>query len=592
MAITVRRRSVDERGARLPTSVHPVIARAYAARGVESSSDLDYALKHLHPYTSLTDIGKAADLLAQALKDRNKILVVGDFDADGATSCALAVRGLRLLGAADVSYLVPNRFDFGYGLTPELVEVAAQSSPDLVVTVDNGISSIAGVEAARRHGIRVLVTDHHLPGAELPAAEAIVNPNRHGDAFPSKHIAGVGVMFYVLTALRARLRDLGWFASAKVPEPNLAQLLDLVALGTVADLVPLDHNNRILVAQGLARIRQGQCGAGIKALLRVARRDHRVISASDLGYAVGPRLNAAGRLTDMSLGIECLLAEGDESANAKAKQLDALNSQRRVIEAQMHDRAMEHLRDLQLDGTSELPFGLCLFDDAWHQGVVGILASRVKERVHRPVIAFAPEGPEAPETLKGSARSVDGLHIRDALEAVASRCPGLIRKFGGHAMAAGLTLAREHYRAFSEAFDQEVRRHLSEDDLAGVVYSDGPLNADEINLPLAQALRDAGPWGQGFPEPLFDGEFQLLNRKLIKDKHLKLALRAREGGPPITALAFGKRGADWPDDVQRVRAAYRLHVDTYRGQSSARLTIEHVEPLVSGSSKDSEQTGR
>ncbi len=575
MPRAIQRRSSGSAPPHLDGGFHPVLARVYAARGVRTPEELDYALARLHPFTSLTDIDYAAELLGARIRDGGRILVIGDFDADGATSCALAVRGLRLLGARQVSYLVPNRFEFGYGLTPEIVAVAAERSPDLLVTVDNGISSVAGVEAAARLGIDVVITDHHLPGPELPAARAIVNPNRPDDPFPSKHIAGVGVMFYLLMALRAHLRSAQWFGPGAVAEPNLAQLLDLVALGTVADLVTLDHNNRILVAQGLARIRAGQCGAGIAALLGVARRELDRVCASDLAFAVAPRLNAAGRLTDMSCGIECLLAEDAAAARQLARQLDSLNVERRSIEGQMHQQALEYVEALHFGGGSELPFGLCLFDAGWHQGVIGILASRVKEQLHRPVIAFAP-GPDG--ILKGSARSVPGLHIRDALQAVAARQPGLIAKFGGHAMAAGLTLTQSSYEPFCEAFDAEVRRHLGPDDLKGVIASDGPLEPGDLSLELAETLRSGGPWGQGFPEPVFDGEFELVSRRLINDRHLKLKLRPPGSESSLEALAFGQRMDHWPADVGRVKAAYRLDVNFYRGNKSAQLTLEHVEP--------------
>ncbi|MGD2056357.1 MAG: single-stranded-DNA-specific exonuclease RecJ, partial [Gammaproteobacteria bacterium] len=494
----IQRPPVTDR-ARLPADLPAVLRRVYAARTIESAADLDYSLQRLLSPARLGGMPAAVGLLVAALTQRQRIVVVGDFDADGATSCALCLRALRSMGALHVDYLVPNRFEYGYGLTPEIVNVAAQRGPDLIITVDNGIASVAGVAAARERGIRVLITDHHLPGAELPRADALVNPNLPGEDFPSRHLAGVGVAFYVMLALRSALRERGWFAEQGMPEPNLGQWLDLVALGTVADVVPLDRNNRILVEQGLRRIRAGRCVPGIRALLQAGGRAPARCVSTDLGFVVGPRLNAAGRLDDMSQGIECLLTDSEHTAQSIAARLDALNRERRAIETEMQARALEAIRQLRLE-ERPLPTGLCLFDPDWHQGVIGILAARIRERFHRPVIAFAPGGDGE---LKGSARSVPGFHIRDALDAVASRHPGLVSRFGGHAMAAGLTLAEESYPAFAAAFDVEVSRFLSADDLNGVIYTDGELAADELNLETARLLREAGPWGQGFPEPLF-----------------------------------------------------------------------------------------
>ena len=586
MTTEIKRRVVPGSCELLQTDLPPLLSRIYAARGVTTKTDLDYSLARLAPYHSLTHIDLAGELLFEAVVDQKSILIVGDFDADGATSCALAMLGLRLLGAGNVGYLIPNRFEYGYGLTPEIVDVAAEREPHLLVTVDNGISSLSGVRAAVERGIRVLVTDHHLPGAELPIADAIVNPNQAGDVFPSKSIAGVGVMFYVLSALRAQLRKHAWFEQQGIEEPNLAQLLDLVALGTVADLVALDHNNRILVAQGLSRIRAGRCRPGITALLQVAGRQQKHVRASDFAFAVAPRLNAAGRLTDMSLGVECLLAQDYESAQGMAKQLDDLNRKRRRIESQMHGQALVALEAVELDGADQLPVGLCLFDPSWHQGVVGILASRIKARLHRPVIVFAPESnagesnsQESNGLLKGSGRSIEGFHLRDALEAVSSRYQGLIPRFGGHAMAAGLTLRQADFAAFSEAFDEEVRNHLSDDDLKGVIHSDGVLDAGEIRLEVAEALAQAGPWGQGFPEPLFDGEFEVVQHQNIKEKHLKLMLKAPGSHQPVKAMRFNTDPAEWPHDARRVRVAYRLEANEFRGVTSVCLVLEHLEAL-------------
>jgi single-stranded-DNA-specific exonuclease len=559
----------------LPDSLHPVLRRVYGVRGVRSAADIDHSLERLLPPSGLKDIETATVLLADTLRARRRVLVVADFDADGATSCALVVRALTQMGAKDVRYLVPNRFAYGYGLTPEIVALAAEQAPDLIITVDNGISSIEGVRAARARGIRVLITDHHLPGVELPAADAIVNPNQPGDTFSSKNPAGVGVAFYLMLALRTHLRETGWFAQQNIPEPNLARLLDLVALGTVADVVPLDHNNRILVAQGLARINHGQCGEGIRALLRLAGRREGNIRVSDLGFCAAPRLNAAGRLTDMALGIECLLTDDPAVAQAMAQQLDQLNRERRTIESGMQQQALRALEVLNLEDEG-LPRGLCLFDESWHQGVIGLVAARVKERVHRPVIAFA-RGDNG--ELKGSARSIPGLHIRDALDAIAARHPTLLNKFGGHAMAAGLSLAHEQYDTFRSAFAEEVGRLLSEDDLRGTLVSDGALNSDELTLELAELIRGAGPWGQGFPEPLFDGEFEIVGRRVVGDKHLKLTLRPAGGGQTLDAIAFGAAPEGDGPGWSRIRTAYRLDVNEYQGNRSLQLVIEHLEPV-------------
>ncbi|MCU1721408.1 single-stranded-DNA-specific exonuclease RecJ [Pseudomonas sp. 5P_5.1_Bac1] len=549
----------------------PLLTRLYAARGVQSAEELDKSLGRLLPYQMLKGIDAAVDLLLDALAKRQRILIVGDFDADGATASTVGVLGLRLLGAAHVDYLVPNRFEYGYGLTPEIVAVALQRSPDLLVTVDNGISSVEGVAAARAAGLKVLVTDHHLPGSELPQADAIVNPNQPGCEFPSKSLAGVGVIFYVLLALRAQLRSLGHFQDK--PQPNLGELLDLVALGSVADVVPLDANNRILVHQGLERIRAGRARPGLKAILEVARRDHQRITSTDLGFIIGPRLNAAGRLDDMSLGIECLLSEDPQLARDMAAQLDELNQDRKSIEQGMQREALAQLKDLPVES---MPFGLCLFEADWHQGVIGILASRMKERYHRPTIAFADAGEGM---LKGSARSVPGFHIRDALDAVAARHPQLISKFGGHAMAAGLSLPAENFPAFAEAFDEEVRRQLREEDLTGRLLSDGTLAVEEFHLELARALRHAGPWGQHFPEPLFHGVFQLVEQRVVGERHLKVVLKSECGAVRLDGIAFSVDREVWPNPTVRwVELAYKLDVNEFRGQESVQLMIAHMEP--------------
>ncbi|SDT01978.1 single-stranded-DNA-specific exonuclease [Halopseudomonas sabulinigri] len=562
--------------------ISPLLTRLYAARGVQSSAELDRGLRALLPYQQLAGIDAAVAVLCAALEQQQSILIVGDFDADGATASSVAVLALRMLGAAQVDYLVPNRFEYGYGLTPEIVAVALQRQPDLLVTVDNGISSIEGVAAAKAAGLRVLVTDHHLPGEQLPQADAIVNPSQPGCAFPSKAMAGVGVIFYVMLALRAALRERGWFAGRGEPslaEPNLAELLDLVALGTVADVVPLDANNRILVHQGLARIRAGRCRPGIRALLEVAGRAADKLVSSDLGFIVGPRLNAAGRLDDMSLGIECLLTEDEGLALDMARELDGLNRDRKSIERDMQQQALKTLDAMQLD-EADLPFGLCLFDAEWHQGVIGILASRLKDRFHRPVIAFADAGGGQ---IKGSARSVAGLHIRDALDAVAAQHPQLISKFGGHAMAAGLSLAVEHFDAFRQAFDAEVRRQLSAADLTGRLLSDGDLQSHELCMQTAGQLREAGPWGQHFPEPLFHGDFKLVQQRLVGERHLKMLLQLPAGNELYDAIAFNIDPQCWPNpQATLVRVAYTLDINEFRGRQSLQLMVRHVEALPLG----------
>jgi single-stranded-DNA-specific exonuclease len=570
MSTRIVRRQVADTAA-LPGELHPVLRRVYAARNVASPEELDYSLANLLPLQQLAGLPSAVALLHTALAERARILVVGDFDADGATSCALCLRALRLLGAAAVDYLVPNRFEYGYGLTPEIVEVAAGRRPDLILTVDNGISSMEGVAAAKQRGMQVLITDHHLPGACLPAADAIVNPNLPGNDFPSKHLAGVGVAFYVMLGLRVRLRECGWFGQQGLAEPNLAQLLDLVALGTIADVVPLDRNNRILVQQGIRRIRAGQCVPGLRALLEVAGRDLQGVVAADLGFAAGPRLNAAGRLDDMSLGIECLLTDNEQMARTMAAELDALNRDRREIESGMQAQALAALGRLDLDDAG-LPLGLCLFDPGWHQGVIGILAARIKERYHRPVIAFASS---AAGELKGSARSVPGLHIRDVLDAVATRHPLLISRFGGHAMAAGLTLPEDNYPAFAAAFDAEVSRHLVREDLGGIIHSDGELEAQQLSLDVARLLRDASPWGQGFPAPLFDGDFEVIGQRVVGERHLKLTLQPAGGRRQIDAIAFNTPAL--PAACTGVHLAYRLDVNAYRGIESAQLVVEYID---------------
>ncbi len=565
-------RSLPVQALQRSEALHPVLERVYRARGVLSVDELDHSLSRLLPATRLRGLDEAVSLLQQILEQDGHILIVGDYDCDGATSTVLAILALRAFGARNVSYLVPNRFEFGYGLTPEIVDLAAQSSPDLIITVDNGIASIRGVDHANALGIKVLVTDHHLPGEQLPAAAVIVNPNQPGDEFPSKNLSGVGVIFYVMAAARSSLRENGWFEIHGRSEPNLAEWLDLVALGTVADLVPLDPNNRILVEQGLRRIRAGRCRPGIQALLELANRSLSSVVASDLGFAVGPRLNAAGRLEDMGLGIECLLTEDCRVAQQLAQELDQLNQTRREIEQQMKEQAMRSLERLHLESQGELPAGLCLYRLEWHQGVIGILAARVREQYHRPVIVFADGGDGM---LKGSARSVPELHIRDLLDRIASQHVGLLDRFGGHAMAAGLSLREENFQAFQSAFEEAVLSQLDVDSLHGRLHSDGPLRPEELGLELAQQIRFAGPWGQGFPEPLFDGEFRLVQQRIVGERHLKLRLTADDNSDIIEAIAFNQ--ADSGRLPERVHLVYRLDVNDFRGLVQPQLIVEAIQ---------------
>ncbi|MCW8917576.1 MAG: single-stranded-DNA-specific exonuclease RecJ [Gammaproteobacteria bacterium] len=567
------RRAPQAIPAGLAATLPPLLAQLYANRGVTSQQELDYSLERLPPFDPLKGIAAAVALLHQALQQRWRILVVGDFDADGATSTAVAVKALRLLGAGEVDFLVPNRFEYGYGLTPEIVAVAATRRPQLIVTVDNGISSVQGVVAAQQAGIKVLVTDHHLPGAKLPPAEAMVNPNQPGDRFPCKHLAGVGVIFYVMLALRRLLREQGWFAAQGLVEPNLAQLLDLVALGTVADVVTLDHTNRILVAQGVARIRAGRASPGIQALCEAARRDPARLVASDLGFGLGPRLNAAGRMEDMSIGIACLLSESLDEARRLAARLEALNHERRAVEGAMRDQALAEVERLHLKDPDSLPFGFCLYNPDWHEGVIGILASRIKDRLHRPVIVFTDA---ANGEIKGSARSVKGVHIRDALDAVAAAHPELLKRFGGHAMAAGLTIARRHLETFKQAFDAEVRRHLSAEELHGTLVSDGELTATQVTMELAARLRNDSPWGQGFAEPLFDGWFEVAGGRVVGERHLKLQLQWPDSPQCVDAIAFNVDEALLTRSLQRIQIAYRLDINEWRGNQSLQLLVETI----------------
>ncbi|MFU0965971.1 single-stranded-DNA-specific exonuclease RecJ [Kluyvera ascorbata] len=571
----LRRREVDD-SITLPDDLSPLLRRLYASRGVKTSDDLQRGLKGMLHWRDLTGVEKAVEMLHDAFEKNLRIMVVGDFDADGATSTALSVLALRAMGCQSVEYLVPNRFEDGYGLSPEVVDQAHARGAQMIMTVDNGISSHAGVDHAHKLGIGVLVTDHHLPGDTLPNADAMVNPNLADCPFPSKSLAGVGVAFYLMLVLCNHLKDKGWFDSRGIVVPKIVEFLDLVALGTVADVVPLDANNRILTWQGLSRIRAGVCRPGIKALLEIANRDASKLVASDLGFALGPRLNAAGRLDDMSVGVALLLCDNLGEARVLANELDALNQTRKEIEQGMQAEALTLCEQLERS-SDELPGGLAMYHPEWHQGVVGILASRIKERFHRPVIAFAPAGNGQ---LKGSGRSIQGLHMRDALERLDTLYPGLMLKFGGHAMAAGLSLEEARFDEFQRYFGELVTEWLDPALLQGEILSDGELSPQEMTIEMAQMLREAGPWGQMFPEPLFDGRFRLLQQRLVGERHLKVMVEPVGGGPLLDGIAFNVDTAIWPDNgVREVTLAYRLDINEYRGNRSLQLIIENLWPI-------------
>lgn len=568
MTQIIKHREVSQEALNNLREFPPLVARLYAGRGLTRPQDLPRGVEHLFPPSGLKGIDSALELLIQGLRSNQRFLIVGDFDADGATATAIAVKGLRSLGAKQVDYIVPDRFIYGYGLTPEIVRDALLKKPDILITVDNGISSVAGVEAAKAAGLKVLITDHHLAPAVLPQADAIVNPNQPDCSFMSKSLAGVGVIFYVMLALRSALQAQGWFESH--PLPNLAQLLDIVALGTVADLVPLDQNNRILVHQGLARVRAGQACPGIQALLHIANRDPRFIQASDFGFALGPRLNAAGRLEDMSVGIACLLSESFDEALVYAQQLDQFNAERKTIEADMQETA-DRLLDSLLSQQETLPLGLCLFDPSWHQGVVGILASRVKEKTHRPVICLTQI---TEDEIKGSARSVEGLHIRDILDGIATQHPGLLTKFGGHAMAAGLSLPKSNLEQFRSLFEEAVAAQLNIEDCVGVILSDGSLSADLMNVKTARLVQEAGPWGQHFPEPIFDDLFEVVSCRFLSDKHRKMVVKHASGQQYSAIQFFCKDKTDFTG--QTLHLAYQLDINRYQGQETCQLLIRSI----------------
>ncbi|MEH6595882.1 MAG: single-stranded-DNA-specific exonuclease RecJ [Colwellia polaris] len=576
----IRRDQVSDE--HLPDSLHPIIRQIYARRGVTSKEQLELTASHLCAVDTLKGLPEACALLYQALKDKKNITIIGDFDADGATSTALMMEALQMLGSTNHHFLVPNRFKYGYGLTPEIVDIAASQGAQVLVTVDNGISCMAGVKRAKDLGLQVIVTDHHLPGADTPPADAIVNPNQRGCNFASKSLAGVGVAFYFMLALRKYLREQQWFEAQGFEEPNIAQLLDLVALGTVADVVSLDANNRILVEQGLKRIRAGATRPGIQALIEIAGKSQQKLVASDFGFALGPRINAAGRLDDMAFGINCLLAKDLSTARVMAADLDDLNKARREIEQGMQIEAEQVLASLKFS-EDNLPNGISLFHSDWHQGVIGIVAGRLKEKYHRPSIVFAKGNDDLDEQsaavnsaeIKGSARSIPGLHIRDLLEYIDSQHPGIIIKFGGHAMAAGLSIAADKFQQFSTLFEKYAKQWLSKEALTGTISSDGELLTSDITLTFAQVLREAGPWGQNFPEPVFDDTFTLVQQRIVGEKHLKLVVEKDQ--QIFDAIAFNVDIKRWPDhQAKQVKLAYRLDINEFRGKQTVQLMVEQL----------------
>jgi single-stranded-DNA-specific exonuclease len=566
----ILRRAIENQDGLL--TLHPLLQRLFSGRDIKHTDEIDYSLSKLLPYDGLLNIEKAAERIAGSIEKQDKMIVVGDFDADGATSSALICKTLQMFGAQHIQYLIPNRFDFGYGLTPEIVDIALVQEPNLIITVDNGIASHAGVDKANAAGVDVIITDHHLPGNTLPNAAVIVNPNQPGDTFASKNLAGVGVAFYVMLALRAKLKSLGWFEKNNIPYPKMVGVLDYVALGTIADVVHLDQNNRTLVRQGLRRIRAGLASPGILALIKAARRDFSKLKASDLAYGLAPRLNAVGRLDDMSFGVACLLEEDFNNAFTMATRLNALNDERREIEAQMQEDAFHILNGMDFSTDNNL--GVCVYDPKWHQGVIGLLASRLKEKLHRPIIVFS----KANDTeLKGSARSVKGIHIRDLLDRIATENPGLIDKFGGHAMAAGLSLSAENYEAFQTAFNQTIEAIIQPNQLQNIIETDGELIHSDFTLENAKTIREAGPWGQGFPEPLFDGVFRLIDHRIVGERHLKMTLQPKDGSIYLDGIAFNVDLDTWPNhNCEFVYLIYHLDVNYFRGRQRLQILAEDL----------------
>lgn len=561
----------------ITVDAHPILKRIYANRGV-SGDPFDLSLQHMPSFSLLKGINEAVALLVETLKTQERIVIVGDFDADGATSTAVAVAALKALGAKKVEYLVPNRFEYGYGLSPEIVEEAKKLNPFLIITVDNGIANFEGVEVAKSAGIKVLITDHHLPTDQLPNADAIVNPNQHGCEFPSKNLAGVGVIFYVMLALRAKLKEENWFTFQGLSYPNLAELLDLVAFGTIADVVPLDHLNRVLVQQGLLRIRSFKTRPGIEELIVISGRDQKHLSAQDVAFSLAPRINAAGRLVDMTIGIQCLLAKTRQRAKRLGQSLHELNESRKVIEAEMQADALAQIQDTLTDfSENTAPAGVAVYDPGWHQGVIGIVASRIKEKLFRPVVAFAKEN-ETSTILKGSGRSIEGVHLRDVLDEISKRKLGLMLKFGGHAMAAGLTIEESNLAEFREEFEAVVKSKMTEETMKRELLTDGTLEPQHFDLNLAKELEKAGPWGQRFPEPLFTGSFKVLDHQILQGKHLKLKLQNND--KPLDAIAFNVEAADWETSFTDISCAFRLSINRFRNRETVQLLLEHVKPGV------------
>ena len=570
-------RTFNPENARFSKAIDPLLQRIFQARNIYSDTELNRHLSQLPSPNLMLGIDTAVGHLIDALNDKQRIIIIGDFDADGATSSALMVLALKAMGFESVEFLVPNRFDYGYGLTPEIVALAQQKQPHVIITVDNGISSVEGVDYANKLGIKVIITDHHLPGKQLPSAAAIVNPNQPHCQFPCKNLAGVAVAFYVLSALRAKLRELRWFEKNAIQEPNMAHYLDLVALGTVADVVPLDQVNRALIYQGLLRIRAGQGRPGINALLKIAGKDPAQIVASDMGFALAPRLNAAGRLDDISYGIQCLIINDPKEALERAQDLEQFNQDRKAIESDMQIEALKIVESLSLNDQDQLPAALCLYQADWHQGVVGLLASRIKEKFHRPVAVFARDDNGA---LKGSVRSIPGLHVRDALDAVATKNPGLVTKFGGHAMAAGLSLEEDQFDQFQNEFERQVASTIDPEDLEATLHTDGILEPDQFTLHTAAVLREAGPWGQGFPEPCFQGEFEIISQRIVGENHLKVSLATGSRQFSVMDGIYFNIDSDiWPSNAVRVHCVYRLDINEFRGRQSLQLLIQYMTPI-------------